>query len=280
MNIIDGKAVSTKIKENIKKEVEYNNYHIKLLVILVGDDPASKVYVKSKEKACKLCGIESETILLDANVDEDEIINVIEKANNDVNVNGILLQLPLPKGFDSQKIINKISPLKDVDGLNVFNQGKLFMGDKLITPCTPKGIIRLLEEYNVDIKGKNAVVIGRSLLVGKPASMLLLEKNATVTMAHSRTTNLTEICQNAYILVSAVGKPNFIKKEMVKNGAVLIDVGINRTDDGLVGDVDYNDVKDKVDLITPVPGGVGPMTIACLMENVLLCYKLQKGIEK
>ena len=278
MQLINGKEVSNKIKNDIKLEVQKLSIKPKLLVILVGDDPASKVYVKSKEKACAACGIESETILLDASVNEEDIIDVIEKANKDDQINGILLQLPLPKGFDSQKIINMISPLKDVDGLNVLNQGKLFMASDGIIPCTPKGVMRLLDEYGVDIKGKNAIVIGRSLLVGKPAAMLLLGRNATVTMAHSKTKDLKEECKRADILVSAVGKANFITKEMVKEGAVVIDVGINRTENGLVGDVKFDEVSEIASLITPVPGGVGPMTIACLMENVLLCYKKQRGL--
>ena len=275
MSIIDGKEVSKLIKNNLKIEVAKLENKPKLVVILVGDDPASKVYVNSKGKACELVGINHDTILMDKESTEEEVLAVIEKANADKEVDGILLQLPLPKHLDSQKIINCINPSKDVDGLNVYNQGQLFMGSKNLVPCTPKGVIKLLEHYNVSLEGKRAIVIGRSLLVGKPLAMLLLEKNATVTIAHSHTKNLKDICLKMDIVISAVGKPHFVTADMVKDKAVVIDVGINRTNEGLTGDVDFEEVSKKASLITPVPGGVGPMTIACLLENVVECYKNQ-----
>ncbi len=279
MYLIDGKEISKKVKAEVKNEVATLPSQPKLLVILVGDDPASKVYVSSKEKACKLCGIESETICVPADVSQKEVIDIIEKANADPKVNGILLQLPLPNSMDTQTILNKISPEKDVDGLTSINQGKLFMNMDCMVPCTPKGIMRLLKEYNVELAGKNAIVIGRSVLVGKPVAMLLLNQNATVTIAHSKTKNLAEICSNMDIIVAAVGKPKFVTADMVKEGAVVIDVGINRVLGNLVGDVDFYGVESKVSRMTPVPGGVGPMTIACLLENVVECYKKQKGIK-
>lgn len=279
MYIIDGKETSKKLKEQIKKNVQELPSKPKLLVILVGDDPASQVYVASKEKASKACGIEAQTIVLDKMCSQKEVINVIEKANKDKSVNAILVQLPLPDHMNTQEIISKIDPLKDVDGLTEINQGKLFMGMKGLVPCTPKGVMHLFEEYNVDLSGKNAIVIGRSLLVGKPLSILMLQKNATVTMAHSKTKNLKELCQSMDIIVSAVGKPKTITQDMVKEGAVVIDVGINRVHNTLVGDVDYFAVAEKCSRITPVPGGVGPMTIACLLENVVECYNMQREAE-
>lgn len=276
MNILDGKLVSKKIQEAIKKEVATLNKKPCLLVILVGNDQASQIYVANKEKACKRVGMESKTIVLDENVSQKEVIKVIEKANEDKDINGILVQLPLPNHMDTQAVVGSISPLKDVDGLNAYNQGRLLLGMPSIIPCTPKGIMRLLSEYHVDLCGKNALVIGRSILVGKPIAQLLLNQNATVTMAHSKTKNLKELCLQADIIVCAVGKPKTITEDMVKEDVVIVDVGINRVLGTLVGDVDYLSVAPKTSRITPVPGGVGPMTIACLLENVLECYKLQK----
>lgn len=275
MNILDGKLVSKKIQEEIKKEVSTLTNKPCLLVILVGDDQASKIYVSSKEKACARVGMESKTIVLDKNVSQKEVINIIEDANKDKNIHGILVQMPLPKHMNEKKIVDAIDPMKDVDGLHALNQGKLMLDEPGIIPATPKGIIRLLDEYHVNLTGKNAIVIGRSILVGKPIAQLLLKKNATVTMAHSKTTNLKELCQNMDIIVCAVGKPKVITEDMVKEGAVIVDVGINRVLGTLVGDVDYLLVAPKTSRITPVPGGVGPMTIACLLENVMECYRLQ-----
>lgn len=275
MNILDGKLVSKQMQEAIKKEVATLSKKPCLLVILVGNDQASQIYVASKEKACKRVGMESKTIILDANVSQKEVIKVIEKANEDKDINGILVQLPLPNHMDTQTVVGAISPLKDVDGLHAYNQGKLLLGIPSIIPCTPKGIMRLLAEYHVDLCGKSALVIGRSILVGRPIAQLLLQKNATVTMAHSKTKNLKELCLQSDIIVCAVGKPKTITEDMVKEGAVIIDVGINRVLGTLVGDVDYLSVAPKTSRITPVPGGVGPMTIACLLENVLECYNIQ-----
>lgn len=280
MYIMDGKEVSKEIKEEVKNKVALLALKPKLLVILVGEDPASKIYVASKEKACKACGISAETIYLNEDISQKELIDVIEKANLDKSVNAILVQLPLPDHINTKDVINAIDPLKDVDGLTGLNQGKLFMGQEGIVPCTPKGVMHLFDKYNVDLTGKSAVVIGRSLLVGKPLAILLLNKNATVTMAHSKTKNLKEICASSDVIVSCVGKPKFITADMVKEGAIVIDVGINRVHGTIVGDVDYLNVCDKCLRITPVPGGVGPMTIACLLENVLECYNMQKEREQ
>lgn len=279
MYIMDGKETSRELKEVIKAKVITLTTKPKLLVILVGEDPASKIYVASKEKACKACGISAQTITLDGNVSQKEVIDVIEQANKDKSINAILVQLPLPDHINTQAVINAIDPLKDVDGLTSVNQGKLFLGQDGLVPCTPKGVIHLIDKYNVDLTGKNALVIGRSLLVGKPLAILLLGKNATVTIAHSKTKNLKELCLGADVIVSSVGRPKLVTADMVKEGAIVIDVGINRVHGTIVGDVDYLNVCDKCARITPVPGGVGPMTIACLLENVLECYNLQKEME-
>ena len=278
MNIIDGKAVSKKVREALKNEVKTFTDKPCLLVILVGNDQASQIYVASKEKACKNTGILTKTIYLDENVSQKEVIDCIKEGNADKNIHGILVQMPLPKHMDAKAVVDAIDPLKDVDGLHALNQGKLLLGEKGIIPATPKGVMRLLSEYCVDLEGKNAIVIGRSMLVGKPLALLLLQKNATVTMAHSKTKNLKELCQSMDVIVSAVGKAKTITEDMVKEGAIIIDVGINRVLGTLCGDVDYLSVAPKTSRITPVPGGVGPMTIACLLENVVECYKLQKGI--
>lgn len=279
MYIMDGKETSKELKEKVKEKVRLLPTKPKLLVILVGEDPASKIYVASKEKACKACGISAETVTLDANISQKEIIDVIEKANKDKSINAILVQLPLPDHINTQDVINAIDPLKDVDGLTSANQGKLFLGQEGLVPCTPKGVMHLFEKYNVDLTGKKALVIGRSLLVGKPLSILILNKNATVTIAHSKTKNLKELCLSSDVIVSSVGKPKIITADMVKEGTIIVDVGINRVHGTIVGDVDYLNVCDKCARITPVPGGVGPMTIACLLENVVECYNLQKEME-
>lgn len=275
MNIIDGKAISKKVKEQVKQEVKRLPEKPCLLVILVGNDQASQIYVASKEKACKAVGIEARTIVLDENIPQKELISHIKEANNDKTVNGILVQMPLPKHMNALDVVEAIDPKKDVDGLHAINQGRLMLNEKGIIPATPKGIMRLLSEYCVELEGKNAIVIGRSMLVGKPIGMLLLQKNATVIYAHSKTKNLKELCLQSDIIVSAVGKPKMITEDMVKEGAIVIDVGINRVLGTIVGDVDYLQVAPKTSRITPVPGGVGPMTIACLLENVVECYHLQ-----
>ena len=275
MNILDGKMVSQKIHEEVKQEVSKLDKKPCLLVILVGDDQASQIYVASKEKACKKVGMLSKTIFLDKNTSQKALIDIIQKANDDKSITGILVQMPLPDHMNEKAVVDAISPLKDVDGLHALNQGKLMLGEKGIVPATPKGVMRLLSEYHVPLSGKNALVIGRSILVGKPVAQLLLQQNATVTIAHSKTQNLKELCLNMDVIVCAVGKPKTITEDMVKEGAVIVDVGINRVLGTLVGDVDYLLVAPKTSRITPVPGGVGPMTIACLLENVLECYRLQ-----
>lgn len=275
MNVLDGKLISKKIQENVKKEVESLETKPCLLVILVGNDQASQIYVSSKEKACKRVGMESKTIVLDDNISQKELINIIKQANEDKSIHGILVQMPLPKYMDELAVVDAIDPKKDVDGLHTHNQGKLMLGQNAIIPCTPKGIMRLLDEYHVQLQGKSALVIGRSILVGKPVAQLLLQRSATVTIAHSKTKNLKELSLASDIIVCAVGKPKTVTEDMVKDGAVIVDVGINRVLGTIVGDVDYLSVSPKTSRITPVPGGVGPMTIACLLENVLECYKLQ-----
>lgn len=279
MYIIDGKEVSKTIKNKVKEEIMVNNYKPCLLVIMVGNNPASLVYISSKEKACNKACIEARTIMLPENTSQKELIDVIEKANNDKTVHAILVQLPLPNHMDTKEVIDTIKPEKDVDGLTSTNQGKLVLGNAGIIPCTPKGILSLFDAYNIDLTGKNAVVIGRSSLVGKPTALVMLQRNATVTMAHSKTKNLKEICLNSDIIVCAVGKPKLITADMVKEGAIIIDVGINRVYDTIVGDVDYYNASKLASRITPVPGGVGPMTIASLLENVVECYKIQKNIK-
>lgn len=275
MNIIDGKLISKKVKEQVKNEVKHLPTKPCLLVILVGNDQASQIYVASKEKACKAMGIDTKTLVFEENVPQKEIISHIIEANNDKKINGILVQMPLPKHMNEKMVVEAIDPKKDVDGLHALNQGRLMLDEKGIVPATPKGIMRLLSEYCVDLSGKKVLVIGRSMLVGKPIAMLMLQKNATVTMAHSYTPNIKELCLQSDIIVSAVGKPKMITEDMVKEGAIIIDVGINRVFGTIVGDVDYLQVAPKTSRITPVPGGVGPMTIACLLENVVECYKLQ-----
>mgnify|MGYP000350121979 FL=1 len=277
MSIIDGKKVSSHIKDNIAAEVKIlKNKTGKtpgLAVVLVGDDPASAVYVKNKNKTCKNIGFQSFEHILPENTSEDKLLNLINELNNDDQVNGILVQLPLPSHISSKTILVSINPQKDVDGFHLENVGRLVTGNALFKPCTPAGIIKLLDEYKIEIEGKNAVIIGRSNIVGKPVSFLLLERNATVTICHSRTKDLPSITRSADILIAAIGKPNFVSLDMVKNNAVVIDVGINRLDGKLVGDVDFASVSKQASLITPVPGGVGPMTIAMLMENTLQAFK-------
>lgn len=280
--IINGKEIAENILNNIKKEVESYDVKPTLAVIIVGNDPASKVYVKNKIKKSEFLGFNSILKELPENTTKEELLDVIKNLNEDKNVNGILLQLPLPKGLNEKDFLDEISPIKDVDGFTTYNSGKLFKGEKpYAVACTPKGIIKLLETKNINLEGKLAVVIGRSNIVGKPIAALLLQKNATVIQAHSKTKNLPEILKLADVIISATGKEEFIKGDMVKEGAVIIDVGITRNKNGkLTGDVDFESVNKKVSYITPVPGGVGPMTIATLMENTLELYKLQKGLKQ
>ncbi len=279
MEIIDGKQLAKKTREKLKYEVEdlkKEGIQPKLAVIMVGDNSASQIYVRNKSKACNDVGIEFEEYLLPGTTKQEELLDVIEKLNNNKEINGILLQSPIPDGLDINEAFRKISPEKDVDGFHPVNVGKLVLGQDTFVSCTPYGIMKMFEEYNIDLEGKNAVVIGRSNIVGKPMSQCLLNKNATVTICHSRTRNLPEITKNADILVSAIGRPEFVTADMVKDGAVVIDVGINRTAEGkLKGDVDFENVSKKASYITPVPGGVGPMTIAMLMNNVVKASKNQ-----
>lgn len=280
--IINGKEIAENILNNIKKEVESYDVKPTLAVIIVGCNPASKVYVKNKIKKSEFLGFNSILKELPENTTKEELLDVIKNLNEDKNVNGILLQLPLPKSLDEKDFLDEISPIKDVDGFTTYNSGKLFKGEKpYAVACTPKGIIKLLETKNINLEGKLAVVIGRSNIVGKPIAALLLQKNATVIQAHSKTKNLPEILKLADVIISATGKEEFIKGDMVKEGAVIIDVGITRNKNGkLTGDVDFESVNKKVSYITPVPGGVGPMTITSLMENTLELYKLQKGLKQ
>ena len=280
--LIDGKELAKNIRQELKKEndkLKEKGINAKLAVILVGDDNASKVYIKNKSKACNDVGIEFEEILLDSNTTMDKLLNVIENLNLREDINGILLQSPIPKELNIQEAFEKIDYRKDVDGFNPINVGKLMIGQDGFIPCTPYGIVRMLEEYNIPVEGKNAIVIGRSNSVGKPLSQSLLNKNATVTVCHSRTRDIQNVTKNADILISAVGKLNMVTEDMVKDGAVVIDVGMNRKENGkLAGDVDFENVKEKTSYITPVPGGVGPMTIAMLMNNVIKATKQQNGI--
>lgn len=275
--ILDGKKLSKKIKLDLKTEVDklkQEGIHPKLAVIMVGNDPASAVYVKNKSKACEKIGIEFQEFLLNENIEEEDLLGLIDRLNEDDEITGILLQAPIPKHLDINKAFEKISPNKDVDGFNPINVGKLSIGDECFISCTPYGIIKLLEEYNIELEGKNAVIIGRSNIVGKPMAQCLLDKNATVTICHSKTKNIAEITKKADIIVTAIGKPKFLKENMVNKNTVIIDVGINRMEDGsLVGDVDFDEIEPKASYITPVPGGVGPMTIAMLMYNVVKASK-------
>ena len=278
---ISGKIISAAVKDRIKEEVaalKEKGVTTGLAVIIVGEDPASKVYVANKKKACEALGIISEEYALPESTTQEELLALIRELNNKKSINGILCQLPLPKHLDESIIINSILPEKDVDAFHPANVGKIMIGDYDFVPCTPAGIMEMLDFEGIDISGKNCVVIGRSNIVGKPMSMLLLHKNGTVTVCHSKTQNLKSICASADILVAAVGRPNFVTADMVKEGAVVIDVGINRVDGKLVGDVDFENVKDKCSAITPVPGGVGPMTIAMLMQNTLTAAKKQNNL--
>jgi len=277
--IIDGKKVAADIRENLKKEIaELKSKGINpgLTVVLVGENPASKKYVASKEKTCDEIGIASFAHRLPETTKQDELMKLIVQLNNDPKVNGILVQLPLPKGLNEKEVMNAISSDKDVDGFGPDSLGKLVLDEPGFIPCTPHGAIKMLEAYGINPAGKKAVIVGRSVIVGKPLALLLLRKNATVTICHSKTPNLKEECQKADILCVAIGKAKAITGDMVKNGAAVIDIGINVTPEGkIVGDVDYDAVKEKVGWITPVPGGAGPMTIAMLMYNTVQAAKMQ-----
>lgn len=273
MELINGKELAKKIRGELKTKVEKlkeKGINPKLAVIMVGDDKASAVYVRNKNKACNEIGIEFEEFLKDSSTTQEELIDLIKELNNRKDIHGILLQSPIPKELNIREAFNTIDYRKDVDGFNPINVGKLSIGEDSFISCTPFGVIRMLEEYNIPIEGKRAVIIGRSNIVGKPLIQCLLNKNATVTVCHSKTKNIEKITKNADILIAALGKPKFVTENMVKDGAVVIDVGINRNEEGkLVGDVDFENVSKKASYITPVPGGVGPMTVAMLMNNVV-----------
>lgn len=275
--LIDGRLVSKKICENLSDEILFLSKKPCLAVIIVGEDPASRIYVNLKRKKAQELGIKSIVEQMPTATSQQELLNKIEQLNNDNEVNAILVQLPLPSHIDTKAVLEKIDPLKDVDCFHPYNMGRIATGTKpYVYPCTPKGIIRLLEYYNIPPQGKHAVVIGRSNIVGRPVAQMLLNENATVTICHSKTANLAEITKTADILISAVGQKNLVKPDMVKEGVVVIDVGMNRTDEGkLCGDVDFYGVESKASFITPVPGGVGPMTICSLMQNTFDLYNIQ-----
>lgn len=275
---LDGKLTASYVRKQVQEEVKRINDEVTLALIMVGNNPASQVYVRNKTKACDEVGITVRSFLLDENASQKELLTIIDDCNSDPKVNGILVQLPLPKHIEEDIVINAISPEKDVDGLNILNQGKLMVGEEGLYPATPKGVITLLKANNIEIASKNVVVIGRSKLVGKPLAMLFLNENATVTIAHSKTANLKDVTKKADIIAVAVGKAKFLTGEMVKRDAVVVDVGINRLDGKLCGDVDYESVNEVASYITPVPGGVGPMTIASLLENIIKCYKRQHNM--
>ncbi len=271
--IINGKEVAQKIRSNLKDkvlELKKQGKILKFAVIMVGDNSASKIYIKNKSKACEEVGIDCEEYILDAGIQMEELLGLIKNLNNREDIHGILLQSPIPKNLDIDLAFRTIAPEKDVDGFNPVNVGKLCLGQDCFIACTPSGVMKLLEEYNINVEGKNAVVIGRSNIVGKPMLQCLLNRNATVTICHSKTNNLLDITKKADIIVAAVGREKFLTADMIKEGAVVIDVGINRLQDGSIcGDVDFESVKEKASYITPVPGGVGPMTVAMLMSNIV-----------
>ena len=280
--ILDGKAVSAKVKEEVKEEVEAlkkQGVSVGLAVIIVGNNPASRTYVNNKKKACEAAGIVSEEYALPEETTQEELLALVEELNHKDSINGILCQLPLPKQLDEEAVIAAISGKKDVDAFSAVNVGHIMIGDYSFLPCTPAGIMEILRHYNIDVAGKECVVIGRSNIVGKPMAMLLLHQNGTVTICHSKTKNLKDVTSRADILVAAVGIPHFVTADMVKEGAVVIDVGMDRDENGkLCGDVDFAAVEPKASYITPVPGGVGPMTIATLLKNTVTAAKQQNGI--
>lgn len=278
-NIINGKEISGNIKDSVKQQVadlKNKGCSVCLAVVIVGDDPASRVYVNNKKKACEYCGIRSEEYALPRQTRQEELLGLIDELNSRKDVNGILVQMPLPRHLDEKSVIERISPDKDVDAFHPVNVGRIMIGDYSLAPCTPAGVMEMLKSCSIEVEGKNCVVIGRSNIVGKPMAMLLLHANATVTVCHSRTRNLKDVCAGADILISAVGRAGFVTPDMVKSGAVVIDVGMNRNENGkLCGDVDYDAVAEKCSFITPVPGGVGPMTIAMLMKNTVEAWRIQ-----
>lgn len=274
--IIDGKAVSQKVKDEVRAEIERDGLKVGLAVVIVGNNQASRVYVNNKKKACEVCGIQSFEYALPEETPESKLLDLVDTLNADPNINGILVQLPLPKQINEENIIARISPEKDVDAFHAVNVGKIMIGNYSFLPCTPAGVMELIHSTGTDVSGKECVVIGRSNIVGKPMAMLLLHENATVTICHSRTKDLASVCRRADILVSAVGKADFVTADMVKDGAIVIDVGMNRNaENKLCGDVKYDEVEPKASYITPVPGGVGPMTIAMLMKNTLMAKRIQ-----
>ena len=279
--VIDGKATAAKIRASVKNDCDkifaVHGKRPKLAIVLVGDNPASQIYVASKERACAEVGMESVVVRLPENSDQNTVEKTVSELCLDETINGVMVQLPLPKTLNEKPVLELIPFEKDVDGLTSANAGRLFHGEKCLVPCTPKGVIALLKEYDIPLSGKNAVIIGRSNLVGKPLSILLLNENCTVTVCHSKTERLSDFTKKADILVVAIGKDRFVKSDMVKPDAVVIDVGINRTEGGLHGDVDYQSVKEIVGYITPVPGGVGPMTVAMLLQNTVEAFNLQNS---
>ena len=281
--IIDGKLISQSVKDNLKKKTEeFQNVYgrqIALAVVLVGDNPASKVYVKNKIVATEYVGMKSLSFTLPNDATQQDVEELVKSLGDNPSVDGILVQLPLPKHLDEQKVLSLIPSSKDVDGFLPESIGKLALGQETSVACTPYGIIQMLKYENIELKGKNAVVVGRSNIVGKPIALLLLQENCTVTVCHSKTKNIKKVCKQADILVGAIGNPKFVTKDMVKKGAVVVDVGINRTENGLCGDVDYANVSKKTSYITPVPGGVGPMTIAMLLENTYLCALRRESVK-
>ena len=274
-NIIDGIKISTEIRKEIKQIINETKITPSLAVIQVGDNKASSIYIKNKKKACEEVGIRFEHIKFNDTISEELVINEIKRLNNDISINGILVQLPLPLGFDEGKIINTISPVKDVDGLTYQNVGNLVLENDCLVPCTPLGVMELLKAYNVRLSGKNVCLVGRSNLVGKPLIQLLLRNDATLSVCHSKSLDIKNHTKQADVLIVAAGHPNLITKDMVKDGVVIIDVGINKEGNLLCGDVDFDGVSKKASLITPVPGGVGPMTVACLLKNVVKAYQIQ-----
>lgn len=276
--ILDGKALAEEIKAKISEEISSLTYKVGLAVVIVGEDSASRIYVNNKKKDCAQCGIHSEEFAFPADAGEEKLLGLIKKLNERKDINGILVQLPLPKGYNEDNVIRAISPDKDVDAFHPYNVGLIVTGKYTFLPCTPAGVMELLEKYSIDIEGKHCVIIGRSNIVGKPQSLLMLHKNGTVTICHSRTPDLAAVTKTADILVSAVGREGLVTADMVKDGAVVIDVAMNRNSEGkLCGDVDFESVKEKASHITPVPGGVGPMTRAILMKNTLTAAKLQNA---
>jgi len=277
-NLIDGKLLAEKVRNSIKTEIAESKIVPGLAVVLVGSDPASQVYVRNKKKACAEIGITSFDHTLPETTTEEELLALVHKLNYDEAVHGILIQLPLPNHIDSQKVLNSINPDKDVDGFHPVSMGRLLTGQKGLRPCTPYGVMEMLDSIGYDLKGKHAVIIGRSNIVGKPMSIMLLERHATITICHSRTQNLPDVVRSADVVVAAIGKANFVRGDWVKKGAIVLDVGINRNAEGkLTGDVDFAEASKNASFITPVPGGVGPMTIAMLMKNTLNAYKLAHG---